>query len=81
MMKSLPANAEDMDSISGPGRSSGGGNGNPFQYSCLEKSTDRGAKWATVLGVTKSQSLLSNAFTFHFKLCFKHHLSYLKRLK
>ena len=33
------------------------GNGNPFQYSCLENAMDRGAWWATVLGVTKSQTL------------------------
>ena len=32
----------------------GGGNGNPFQYSCLENSMDRGAWWATVRGVSKS---------------------------
>ena len=34
----------------GPGGSSGEGNGNPLQYSCLENSTDRGAWWATVHG-------------------------------
>ena len=31
----------------------GGENGNPFQYSCLESSKDRGAWWATIYGVTK----------------------------
>ena len=36
------------------------GNGNPLQYSCLENSTDRGAWWATVYGVTKSWPWLSN---------------------
>ena len=40
--------------IPGWGISSGGGHGNPLQYSCLENSTDRGAWWATVHGVTKS---------------------------
>ena len=40
--------------IPGSGRSPGGGNGNPFQYSCLENPMDRGAWWATVHGVTKS---------------------------
>ena len=35
------------------GRSSGGRNGNPFQYSCLENPMDRGAWWATVRGVTQ----------------------------
>ena len=41
-------------SIPGLGRSFGGGNGNPLQYSCLENSMDRQAWWATVHGVTKS---------------------------
>ena len=43
------------------------GNGNPLQYSCLENPMDRGAWWATVHGVTKSQTRLSDfTFTFHF---------------
>ena len=37
-----------------------GGNGNPLQYSCLENSMDRGAWWATVHGVTKTQTWLSD---------------------
>jgi len=41
-------------SIPGLGRSSGEGNGNPLQYSCLENSMDIGVWWATVRGVTKS---------------------------
>ena len=44
MVKNPPANAggiRDMGSISGSGRSPGEGNGNPFQYSCLENPTDR----------------------------------------
>ena len=41
--------------IPGSGRSPGEGNGNPLQYSCLENSTDGGAWWATVHGVTKSR--------------------------
>ena len=52
--KNLPANAEDtgeMGSIPGSGRSLGVGNGNPFQYFCLEESMDRGAWWATVHGL------------------------------
>ena len=40
-------------------RSHGEGNGNPLQYSCLENSMDRGTWWATVHGVTKSQTQLS----------------------
>jgi len=50
----------DMGSIPGSGRSPGGGNGNPLQYSCLEKPTDRGAWWATVHRVAKSWIQLSD---------------------
>ena len=50
--KKPPANAGDMGSIPGWGRSPGGGNGNPLQYSCLGNPMDRGAWWATVQGVT-----------------------------
>ena len=46
MEKNLPANARDVDSIPGSGRSSGGEHGNPFQYSCLENPMDREA-WQT----------------------------------
>ena len=42
-------------------------NGTPLQYSCLENPMDRGAWWATVHGVTRSRTLLSDfTFTFHF---------------
>ena len=44
--------AEDL--IPGSGRSTGGGNGNPLQFSCLEIPMDRGAWCYTVRGVTKS---------------------------
>ena len=54
MVKNLAANAGDAGLIPGSGRSHGGGNGNPLQYSCLENPMDRGARWATVYGVTKS---------------------------
>ena len=54
-----PANAGDLGSIPGSGRPPGGGNGNPLQYSCLENPTFRGAWWATVHGVTESQTRLS----------------------
>ena len=43
MAKNPPANAGDTGLIPGSGRSRGGGNGNPLQYSCLENSMDRGA--------------------------------------
>ena len=47
-----------MGLIPGSGRSPGGGNGNPLQYSCLENSMDREAWWATVHGVIKSGTRL-----------------------
>ena len=47
MVKSLPANAGDMGSIPWSGRSPGGGNGNPLQYSCPENPMDRRSWWAT----------------------------------
>ena len=56
--KESVCNVEDPGSIPGSGRSSGEGNGYPFQYSCLEKPTDRGAWWATVYGVAVSHVLL-----------------------
>ena len=58
---SMPVNAGDIRdtaSILGLGRFPGGGHGNPFQYSCLEKSMDRGARRATVYRVAKSQTRL-----------------------
>ena len=51
VVKNLPSSAgnlRDAGSIPGSGRSLGEGPGNPFQYSCLENSMDRGAWWATV---------------------------------
>ena len=62
MIKSLPANAgdiRDVGSIPGSGMYPGGGHGNPLQYSCLENPMDREAWWATVYGITKSQTGLS----------------------
>ena len=54
-VKNLPANAGDMGSIAGLGRSPGEGNGNALQYSCLDDPMDRGAWWATADGVAKSE--------------------------
>ena len=57
VVKNPLANAgdiRDMSSISGLGRSPGKGHSNPFQYSCLENSMDRGAWWATDHVVTES---------------------------
>ena len=56
-VKNPPANARDAGDtglIPGSGRSSGGGNGNPLQYSRLENPVDRGTWWATVDRVAKS---------------------------
>ena len=61
VVKNLPANAghaEDMGSIPGLGRSPGGRYGNPLQYCCQKNPRDRGAQWATVHRVTKSQTQL-----------------------
>ena len=56
MVKNLPVNAGDLNSVPGWGRSPGEGNGNPLQYSCLENSKDRGAWWTTVHGVEESDT-------------------------
>ena len=57
MVKNPPVNAGDVDVFLGAGRSSGGGNGNPLQYSCLENPMERGAWWATACGVTKESNM------------------------
>ena len=58
--KEPAANVGEPSSIPGLGRSSGKGNDYPIHYSCLENSMNRGAWWALVHGVTKSQTRLSN---------------------
>ena len=61
MVKNPPANAGDIGdsgSIPGSGRPSGGGNGSPLQYSCLENPMDGGDWEVTVHGVAKSQTRL-----------------------
>ena len=61
--------SSDLGLIPGSGRSPGEGNGNPLQYSCLENPMEGGTWWATVHGVTKSRTRLSNlTFTFTFSL-------------
>ena len=67
MVKASACNAGDPSWMPGLGSSPGEGNGNPLQYSCLENSMDGGAWWATVHGVTKSRTRLSD-FTFTFTL-------------
>ena len=66
--KASACNAGDPGSISGLRRSPREGNGTPFQDSCLENPMDRGACQATVHGVTKSRTQLSDDTTqeFHF---------------
>ena len=58
MVKNQPANAGNVGSIPGPGRSPGRGNSNPLQYFCQDNPVDRGAWQALVHGVTKSQTRL-----------------------
>jgi len=58
VVKNPPASAgdlRDMGSVPGLGRSPGGGNSNPLQYSCLENPMDRGSWWTTVHKVAKSE--------------------------
>ena len=61
--KESACNAGDLDSIPGSGRSPGEGNGNPFEYSCLENPVGRGAWQSIVHGVTK-ESDMSDWFFF-----------------
>ena len=53
VIKTPPANAGDMGSTPGSGRSPGEGNGHPLQHSCLGNPMDGGAWWAIIHGVTK----------------------------
>ena len=59
VVKDPPANAEDMGSIPGSGRSPGEGNGNLLQYACLGNSMDRGSCQSTAHGVAKSWTQLN----------------------
>ena len=70
VVKNLPANAGDLGDtglIPGLGRSPGEGNSNPLQYSCLENPMDRGTWKATVHGVTKSWTWLSDWTELNWK--------------
>ena len=63
VVKNPPANARDLGDLNlipGSGRSPGGGNGNPLQYSCLENPVDTGAWHAAVCGGSKSWTPLSD---------------------
>ena len=68
MVKSLPRMRETQVSIPGSRISSGEGIGNPLQYSCLENPTDGVAWWATVYGVTKGWTQVSDFHITGFKL-------------
>ena len=70
VVKNLLVNAgdaRDAGLIPGRGRATGGGNGNPLHYSCLENSMDRGAWWVIVLGVAKSRTRLSDTVSVLMK--------------
>ena len=64
MGKESACNTEDTGLIPGLGRYSGEGNGNPFQYSCLENPMDEGAWGATVHEVAKGRTQLSGFIFF-----------------
>ena len=69
VVKNLPANAGDIRDtglIPAWGRSPWGGHDNPPQYSCLENPVNRGAWYATVHGVAKSRTRLSDFTSLHF---------------
>ena len=68
MVKNPLANAGDAGSVPGSGRSSGGGNSNPLEYSCLGNSVDTGAWWTEVHVVAKSQTRLSTHSCMHAHL-------------
>ena len=69
MVKNLPAMQETWVRSLGWEDPPGEGNGNLFQYSCLENPMDRGAWWATVRGVTEGQTRLINFHFFTLEMC------------
>ena len=78
MVKNPPTNAGDAGSVPESGKSPGEGKGNPLQSSCLGNTMDRGAWWATICGVTKSQTRLSNkTTTTNIRKAFKQGLMYI----
>ena len=73
MVKNLPANAGDSGLILGSGRSPGGGNANPLQYTCLENPMDRRSWQATVHGVAKSWTGLKR-LSMHICMSLSHQM-------
>ena len=73
VVKNLPANVGDAGSIPGAGRFLRVGNGNLLQYSCLRNPMDKGTWQATVHGVAKSWTRLSNEHTHrqYINHCYK----------
>ena len=65
-LKASACNVGDLGSIPGSGGSPGEGNGNVLWCSCLENPMDGGAWWATINGVSKSQTRLSDFTSLHF---------------
>ena len=63
VVKNLPANSRDSGSIPGSGKSSGVGNGNPLQYSCLGNLMDRGAWRAIVQMGCKESDMTEHEYT------------------
>ena len=77
-VKASASNAGDLGLIPGSGRSPGEGNGNPLQYSFLGNPMDRGAWWATVHRVAKSQTRLSD---FTSSLLYVLYVQYILRIE
>ena len=71
-VKNPPANAGDVDSTPGSGRSLGEGNGDPLQYSCLGNPMGGGAWQATVHGVAKGRTRLSDFTSLYSRRCCFH---------
>ena len=75
--KESACSLRDSGSIPGSGRSPGEGNGYPLQYFCLENSMDRGAWWATVYGIVKSRTRLSNQHYYYYRDIYLLHINLL----
>ena len=73
-VKKTASNAGDAGFISGLGRSSGEGNGNPLQYSCLGNPVDRGTWWATVHAIAEmnmTYRLSMHEPCMHISVCYE----------